>query len=587
MMGLDLLMPARMTEQDLEEPSMKSRLRSWLKRRKTTYAFVGALVGLTFPFGAMIIEILVHKSPFTLQSFFHTHADHPVFWFVDTAPIVLGYIASLVGRREDRLDEMAGQLELQVEERTAEILRQHQFFEALVQNSPLPIVTLDEMQDIVAANPAFEKMFGFPQSEIVGKKLDPLITTESTYDQAKDYTIRTEAGETVRGTGVRRRKDGTLLDVEIHGVPVIVQGIQIGVLALYNDITERKRADDALKDSEARYRSLFDDSPISLWEEDFSQVKAYLDELKQSGVTNYRSYFERNPEAVATCASLVKITNVNEATLRLYQATSKDELLEGLTRVMVDEAMVVFEEELIALARGARHFESEVAQVTMTGDKILSFMSLTVAPGSEETWEKVYVSVIDITERVRLEEELKASLARMESLARTDPLTGSLNRRAITEQALAELARSERERTSLGLAIVDLDFLKDINDRHGHLVGDAALRLLAETIEKACRLYDRVGRWGGDEFMVVLPNVEPESVKAIAHRLLKRVNEAKLSVPQGDDIHLEICIGVTASSPDDGRKMPLDNLLSQADKALLRAKKEGRNRVCAYREMEE
>jgi diguanylate cyclase (GGDEF)-like protein len=150
------------------------------------------------------------------------------------------------------------------------------------------------------------------------------------------------------------------------------------------------------------------------------------------------------------------------------------------------------------------------------------------------------------------------------------------------EQARAELARAERERTSLGLAIVDMDFLKEINDQHGHLAGDSALRLLATTLEKACRLYDRVGRWGGDEFLIVLPNIEPQSAQAIAERLLLRVNEATLTVGDGDEISMSVCIGVSASQPSNGDGIELEELLRQADSALLRAKQEGRNTVRNY-----
>jgi diguanylate cyclase (GGDEF)-like protein len=218
----------------------------------------------------------------------------------------------------------------------------------------------------------------------------------------------------------------------------------------------------------------------------------------------------------------------------------------------------------------------------MQDRKILGYLRLSIAPGSEEEWDKVFVSVIDITERKLLEQRLRETLSHTESLARTDVLTGSLNRRAIMEQARAELARAERERSSLGLAIVDMDFLKEINDEHGHLIGDAALRLLAVTLEKACRLYDRVGRWGGDEFLIVLPNIEPQSARAIAERLLLRVNEATLSLAGNEEIRLSVCVGVSACDTGNGEGIELEELLRRADAALLQAKKEGRNAVRTY-----
>jgi diguanylate cyclase (GGDEF)-like protein/PAS domain S-box-containing protein len=561
---------------------MWERFKAWTHTKSAQYGLYGALLGLIIPFGGMILEILVHKWPFTLLSFIYTHTNSPVFWFVDLSPIVLGYLASIVGRREDRLAHLTAQLEEQVEERTKEFVRQHNLFEALIQYSPLPLVILNKEQRIESCNPAFEKMFGWSESEIINRVLDKLITTEETYSQALSFTTRSQAGETVLGTGVRKRKDGSFVDVEIYAVPVEVSGEQIGAFAIYIDITERKLAEDALKDSETRYRSLFEDSPISLWEEDFSAVKQFMDKLQEEGVVNLRSYFDRNPEALSKCGLMIKVLDVNEATLKLYKATRKDELMQGLGRILDKDSLSVFKEEIIALFNGATTFEAEISQRTMDDSKILGFLRLSVAPGSEDTWEKILVSVVDITERKALEEKLRETLSHTESLARTDVLTGSLNRRAIMEQARGEWARAERERTYLGLAIVDMDLLKEVNDRHGHLVGDAALRLMSVTLEKACRLYDRVGRWGGDEFMIVMPNIEPTSAQAIAERLLARVNEAELPLADGGNLHLEACIGVTASMPSDGESEDLDELVRKADKALMQAKQEGRNTIRAF-----
>jgi len=563
---------------------MWKRLASWSKTMTAQYALFGALFGLLFPLGGMVIDIIIRGWEFTPQAFLDTHRQSPIFWLIDTVPILLGYLASIIGRREDRLAHLTAQLEEQIDERTDDFLRQYQLFEALFHNNPLPIVTVDVHQKIVATNPAFETMFGYTQAEVIDTDLDKLITTEETYSEAYALTIRSAAGDTIKGSGARKKKDGTMVDVEIYAVPVRVGDEQLGVFAIYNDVTERKHAEDVLKESEARYRSLFEDSPISLWEEDFSAVKQYLDELREKGIANLRTYFDRNPDELTKCVAMIQVTNVNEATLRLYKATSKDELKSGLSQVLGNESRDVFKEELIALIEGAQHYEAEIAQRTMEGKRIVGHVQLTIAPDSRDTWDKVYVSVIDITERQALEAKLRETLSQTESLARTDALTGSLNRRAIMEQARAELARAERERTSLGLALVDMDFLKETNDKHGHLVGDDVLRLLASTLEKACRLYDKVGRWGGDEFMIVLPNIDHLSAQAIAERLLVRVNEATLSLTDGQEIRLSVCIGVSAIPPGDGEGMELEELLRQADSALLQAKQTGRNAVRTYAE---
>ncbi len=122
-----------------------------------------------------------------------------------------------------------------------EARRQKQYFEAVVLNSPVAIVTLDLDGVITSFNPAFERLFGFTQEEAVGKGLDSLINTEETLAQAAQYTEQA-THHTARGIGKRRTKDGTFLDVELAGVPVIVDGERVGIMALYHDVTELLRA---------------------------------------------------------------------------------------------------------------------------------------------------------------------------------------------------------------------------------------------------------------------------------------------------------------------------------------------------------
>ena len=119
--------------------------------------------------------------------------------------------------------------------------RQKQYFEDLVLNSPVAIVTLDLDHNIVSCNPGFEKLFGYSHAEVIGRKLDELITTEATRSEAVQYT-REALDRPVRGIGRRCRKDGTLVDVEMLGVPVIVEGQCVGLMGLYHDITELLRA---------------------------------------------------------------------------------------------------------------------------------------------------------------------------------------------------------------------------------------------------------------------------------------------------------------------------------------------------------
>jgi PAS domain S-box-containing protein len=119
--------------------------------------------------------------------------------------------------------------------------QQTQYFSDLVLNSPVAIVTLGREHEILDCNPAFEKLFGYDKSEVVGRDLDPLITTEATRSEAVQYTEEA-LGHPIHGHGRRRRKDGSMVEVEILAVPVIVDGQRVGLMGLYHDITELQQA---------------------------------------------------------------------------------------------------------------------------------------------------------------------------------------------------------------------------------------------------------------------------------------------------------------------------------------------------------
>lgn len=157
-----------------------------------------------------------------------------------------------------KLQDISSSLEKRVAKRTQDIIKQKEFFQALVENSPGAIVTLDLNQHVISCNPAFERLFGYSQSEVIGRFIDDLVTDENTCREAESYTQMVMGGETIHRVGQRCRKDGSLIEVEIQGVPVIVGGEQIGALALYHDITERVQTERALRESEEKFRDIFD-----------------------------------------------------------------------------------------------------------------------------------------------------------------------------------------------------------------------------------------------------------------------------------------------------------------------------------------
>lgn len=173
-------------------------------------------------------------------------------------------------------------------------------------------------------------------------------------------------------------------------------------------------------------------------------------------------------------------------------------------------------------------------------------------------------------EERRLREEL-------ERLAITDELTAVYNRRYMTQTMDRECNRARRYRRELACLMIDLDDFKMYNDSHGHLVGDVALKQVAATISQCVRETDVVVRFGGEEFVVIMPEASQRAAMLAAERICEAISGQALAVGNGA-IGITVSIGVCTSNDD--HELTPDTMLACADKALTRAKHEGKNRVC-------
>jgi diguanylate cyclase (GGDEF)-like protein len=164
----------------------------------------------------------------------------------------------------------------------------------------------------------------------------------------------------------------------------------------------------------------------------------------------------------------------------------------------------------------------------------------------------------------------------LEEIVRIDVLTGLYNRRGLDEQLARAMAEGRRHGRPVAVVLFDVDHFKRVNDTHGHLVGDQVLAQLARLTSNAMRKEDLLGRWGGEEFLAILPDTDLKAAEVLAWRLRNLVAERPLTLPGGEEIAVTMSAGVTAGFRD-----VADEHLRLADRALYRAKSRGRNRVVA------
>jgi len=194
-----------------------------------------------------------------------------------------------------------------------------------------------------------------------------------------------------------------------------------------------------------------------------------------------------------------------------------------------------------------------------------------------------------VTERTRAlvhaNLKLRKAVYKLKKLSREDALTSLLNRRTILERATGEWARWRRYVSAFSIMIIDADDFKSINDRYGHLAGDQVLRLIANTVKRSIRAVDIVGRLGGEEFVVVMPETSAEGALAAGQNIMSNIRQARLRT---DDFAIQatVSIGIATVSLDDKN---FDTVLQRADVALYAAKRQGKDRAvvsaCGFSEL--
>jgi len=222
---------------------------------------------------------------------------------------------------------------------------------------------------------------------------------------------------------------------------------------------------------------------------------------------------------------------------------------------------------LLAEAERIGSTEAEGWQLRRDGSRLWANSVITALPDETGTVRGFVVVSRDMTERKQLEDNMK-------HLAMVDPLTGAYNRRHGEAILAAEFGRRKRSGLPFAVLMMDVDHFKAINDQFGHPAGDAVLCAVVQTCRTVLRAVDLVVRWGGEEFLAVLPETESAGARAIAERLRLAVAALEVADAGGADIRITISTGIAVTASDS-----VGELLSRADVALYEAKEAGRNRV--------
>jgi diguanylate cyclase (GGDEF)-like protein/PAS domain S-box-containing protein len=392
------------------------------------------------------------------------------------------------------------------------------------------IIVHDFEGNFIYVNETACRVHGYSREEFMKLKLQDIVAQERVRHLGSAFQEMGKGGAVIESG--HRRKDGSLIPVEVHGRPIEVGGRRL-LLVVVRDITQRKRAQEALVKSEERYRTI-------------------LAEIQEA-------YYE-----VDLAGSF---TFVNDATCRIW-GYSREELIGMNYKVYVpkEEVKGVYKawNKVYRTGRSLRSYPFTIIRK----DKKQIFLEASVTPLRNK--EGKIIAFRSISRDVTEHKEFERKLAEM---ATHDALTGLPNRTLLSDRFIVALALSRRSRSKLAVLMLDLDRFKAVNDSMGHDVGDKLLKAVGKRLKATVRKSDTVARIGGDEFVLLLPQIPHEEEAAkFSQRILDAFREPFVFDDQR--INITTSIGI-AIYPEGGKD--LESLLKSADTAMYWAKEQGRD----------
>jgi len=406
------------------------------------------------------------------------------------------------------------------------------------------IFVMNENRVITLGNNALYEMLGYEENELVGKSASILHTSEGRYEGfGEKIESETEENGSFVIEWTMRRKNGSEFPVEV----ALTQGMNENgsvdeYVLIVRDISQRKKNEKELRESEGKYRELSESLPLTIFETD----------------------------------RLGNISYVNEKGLKVFGYDREDVLVKGNFRGINILQVISLEEsetaiDNVQLVLMGKKIDTEYKCVRKDGTTFPAIVNSTPISSNGKI-NGIRGILFDITDRKETEEKIR-------HLALHDALTGLPNRTLLQDRFLMASESSIRSGNILGCFMLDLDNFKRINDSFGHQAGDLLLKEVANRIGHCLRKVDTLARIGGDEFMVLLPEIRKiGEVEKIVTRMLEKMNEP--FIINGENIFVTTSIGVSLY-PDHG--CDLDSLGIKADAAMYAAKEGGKNsfRICS------
>jgi diguanylate cyclase (GGDEF)-like protein len=322
-----------------------------------------------------------------------------------------------------------------------------------------------------------------------------------------------------------------------------------------------------------KYRDLLNHAPVAIVELDYRPLLLLQKEVPSGNASEIRSFLLKNPGKLKAAFRLVKVLNINQGALNFYGVSKEEDFFARLIGSFTGRASDVLVEQCVSLFSGEKEFSGEM-KCRIGGGQVRDVFLKTVIyhKSSGKGLLSVIMTLQDITAWKKIERHLIKK-------AQVDGLTNLFNQSAMLDRLEQELVRAKRYGLELSCMMIDLDFFKVINDKFGHQKGDRILKEVSVMIRNCFRKVDVIGRYGGDEFIVLLPETSSKNAYYAAHRLQRIFADRLFKYKNVITFHITLSIGIAGYSVQKKKIKDAQDLIALADNEMYNCKKAGRNRI--------